>query len=137
MPHCEIHTFDRGVYFCPTNTCTFHQVTFGDGIEPNNSKTWEVILQELDHTNRFMEILKIDIEGSEYKFFPQILKAAKSKLPRQILVELHPVNVTMIFDFFDQMREKNYVTTIKENNIIAGPYFFEYGFLKLNPRFFV
>ena len=136
MPHCEIHTFDKAVYTCPPNTCIFHQATFGDGIEPSNSKTWQTILQELNHTNRFMEILKIDIEGGEYKFFPQILKSEKSPLPRQILVELHPVNVTMIFDFFDQMREKNYAITLKENNNIGGAFFFEYGFIRLNQRFF-
>jgi len=137
MPHCEIHTFDKNLYACPTNTCTFHQATFGDGIQPNNSKNWKTILRELNHTNRFIDILKIDIEGNEYTFFSQILNYKKSALPRQIVVELHPKNVTIIHNFFDQMRNHHYVIFMKENNLIAGPYFFEYAFLKLNSRFFV
>ena len=137
MPHCEIHTFDKRLYSCPNNTCTFHAVTFGDEIEPKESKRWQTIVQELNHTNRFIDILKIDIEGGEYLFFPQILNSTTIGLPRQILVELHPVNVSMVHNFFDQMRQRNYVIIFKENNIVAGPYFFEYGFLKLNTRFFV
>lgn len=137
MPHCEIHAFDKNPYLCPKNICTFYQVTFGDGIQPKNSKNWLTIVQELNHTNRSIDILKIDIEGGEYSFFPLLLNSEKNAFPRQILVELHPVNVTIIHDFFDQMRNNHYVIFIKENNLLAGPYFFEYAFLKLNPRFFV
>ena len=136
-PQCEIHTFDRNLYECPKDICTFHQVTFGDGIKPANSKNWQTILHELNHTNRFIDILKIDIEGTEYTFFPQILNNKKIALPRQILVELHPTNVSIIHDFFDDMRNHHYTIFIKEQNLIAGPYFFEFGFLKLNPRFFI
>jgi hypothetical protein len=136
MPHCEIHAFDKNPYPCPTGVCTFHRVTFGDGTEPKDSKNWLTIVQELNHTNRFIDILKIDIEGGEYAFFSLLLKSKKSVFPRQILVELHPKNVTIIYDFFDQFRNNHYVIFIKENNLLGGPYFFEYGFLKLNPLFF-
>lgn len=137
MPHCEIHAFDKNSYPCPTDVCTFHQITFGDGIEPKNSKNWPTIIKELNHANRLIDILKIDIEGGEYKFFPLLFDSDKNLHPRQILVELHPTNVTIIHRFFEQFRDNNYVIVIKENNLLAGPYFFEYCFLKLNPRFFI
>ncbi|CAF1466327.1 unnamed protein product [Rotaria sordida] len=45
---------------------------FGKGIEPNGSRSWLTIVQELNHTNRLIDILKIDIEGGEYSFFPLV-----------------------------------------------------------------
>ncbi|CAF1459438.1 unnamed protein product [Rotaria sordida] len=63
MPHCEIHTFDQNQYSCPNGICIFHQITFGNGIHPPGSKNWTTIIQELNHTQRKIDILKIDIEG--------------------------------------------------------------------------
>ncbi|CAF2772772.1 unnamed protein product [Rotaria sp. Silwood2] len=137
MPQCEIHAFDKILYSCPIKTCSFHQIIFGTGIEPNGSKNWMTIIQELNHINRSIDILKIDIEGSEYSFFPLLFNSNKISFPRQILVELHPINVSIVHGFFDLLRNNNYVIFNKENNLLAGPYFFEYGFLKLNPHFFI
>ncbi|CAF2079371.1 unnamed protein product [Rotaria magnacalcarata] len=137
MPHCEIHTFDKNNFTCPNKTCTFHTVMFGDGIQPNGSKSWMTIIKSLNHTNRYIDILKIDIEGGEYSFFPLVFNSSKSLFPRQILIELHPTNVTRVHSFFELLRNNNYVIFSKENNLYAGPFFFEYAFLKLNPRFFV
>ncbi|CAF0723459.1 unnamed protein product [Adineta steineri] len=137
LPHCEIHTFDKNLYLCPTNTCIFHQIMFGTDIQLNNSETWSTIIQKLSHRHRFIDVLKIDIEGGEYSFLPQIFNSIKNIWPRQILVELHPINVTIIEGIFDLMRKNNYVIFNKENNVDGGPYFFEYGFLKLNPQFFL
>ncbi|UJR20132.1 hypothetical protein I4U23_023264 [Adineta vaga] len=136
IPHCEIHAFDQNLYSCPTNICTFHRIVFGNGNQPNNSKSWQTIIQQLNHTDRLIDILKIDIEGSEYDFFPLLFQSQKSTFPRQILVEVHPVNKTIIEDFFNTFRKNSYVISNKENNLYAGAYFFEYSFLKLNPLFF-
>lgn len=137
VPNCEIHTFDRARYLCPTNICTFHQIMFDNGAELNGSRTWMSIIQELNHTNRLIDILKIDIDGGEYAFFPSLLNSPKNSLPRQILAEIHPTNVTLVHTFFENLRNKQYVIFSKENNLLAGPYFFEFAFLKLNPLFFV
>ncbi|CAF4735542.1 unnamed protein product, partial [Rotaria sp. Silwood2] len=90
MPHCEIHTFDKNLYTCPQNICIFHQITFGNGTHPNDSKTWATIIQELNHVQRKIDILKIDIEGGEYVFFPLLMQASTHSLPQQIFVEIHP-----------------------------------------------
>ncbi|CAF5140155.1 unnamed protein product, partial [Rotaria magnacalcarata] len=43
-------------------------MTLGNGTHPNNSKSWTTILEELGHTQRKIDVLKIDIEGGEYSF---------------------------------------------------------------------
>ena len=136
MPHCEIHTFDSNYYKCPEQICFFHQMTFGNGTHPKDSKTWEKVVQSLNHGDRSIDILKIDIEGAEYDFFPSMLNSAKLSLPRQVLVELHPRDGNDIHKFFEELRASNYVIFNKEPNLIAGPAYFEYTFLRLNPSFF-
>lgn len=136
LPQCEIHTFDQKIYSCPNKSCIFHNVIFGDGIQPNGSKDWMTIVKSLKHQNRVIDILKIDIEGGEYAFFPLLFNAKKNLYPRQILIELHPTNITLVHGFFELLRQNNYVIFSKENNLYAGPYFFEYAFLRLNPLFF-
>ncbi|CAF0939114.1 unnamed protein product [Rotaria sp. Silwood1] len=86
IPHCEIHAFDQNPYLCPTNICSFHQVTFGDGIQPNSSKSWLTVVEALNHTNRLIDILKIDIEGGEYSFFPRLLNSRPQLTDSQIEV---------------------------------------------------
>ena len=137
MPHCEIHTFDKNPYPCPTGTCTFHQILFGNGSHfINTSKSWTEVVQELNHAQRLIDILKIDIEGDEYSFFPLIFQSNPKTWPRQILMESHPTNVTLIHRLFGLIRSHDYVIFSKENNVEGGPYFFEFGFLKMNRKFF-
>jgi hypothetical protein len=136
MPHCEIHTFDSNLYKCANQTCFFHQVKFGNGTHPKGSESWETVVGNLGHGNRSIDILKIDIEGGEYDVFPSMLGSTKTSLPRQILVEIHPKDANDIHKFFEELRAKNYVIFNKEPNLGAGPAFFEYTFLKLNPSFF-
>jgi len=137
MPHCEIHTFDTDFHKSPKNVCTFHTLKLGNGAEGSYSKNWTAILHELNHTKRAVDIFKIDIEGGEYEFFPLIFASDQSTFPRQILVELHPTNNFDVHAFFRMLRKNGYVIFSKEQNLLAGQYYFEYSFLKLNKRFFV
>lgn len=134
MPNCEIHVFDQNFYVCPTKICNFHQAKFGDG--SHGSKTWEMVLEELNHKNQLIDILKIDIEGSEYDFFPQIFTSVQSFGPRQILVEVHPNKGKTIHKFFELLRDNNYVIFNKEPNLLAGADFVEYAFFRLHSDFF-
>ncbi|CAF3300652.1 unnamed protein product [Rotaria socialis] len=136
MPHCEIHTFDQRRYTCPQNVCIFHQITFGNGTHPNNSKSWATILEELGHTQRKIDVLKIDIEGGEYSFFSFLMQSSTKSLPQQILVEVHPNKPNNIHAFFELLRKHHYAIFNKEPNLIAGSQFFEYAFFKLNSEFF-
>jgi hypothetical protein len=50
-----------------------------------------------------IDVFKIDIEGSEFKFFSSIFQSSKASYPRQILVEIHPKTTPdthCLFDLF-------------------------------------
>jgi hypothetical protein len=136
LPNCEIHTFDITLYECPKNVCVFHQIILGNGTFPQGSKTWEMIIENLGHQNRVIDILKIDIESGEYNFLPSIFQSSKTSFPRQILIEIHPADTRDMHALFELLRTNHYVIFNREPNLLAGPKFFEYTFLKLNSRFF-
>jgi len=96
---CEIHTFDCNVDpRVPSelkHRVKFHQWCFGDrnvetagldGRPPVKFRTFSETLRTLGHTH--VDVLKIDIEGYEWDVFDAMLRDS-SKLPFQILVELH------------------------------------------------
>ncbi len=67
LPHCSIHTIDMQYAICPNGICTFHFVKLGNG--QNGTKTLSQFMIERNHTNSEIDILKIDIEYSEYLLF--------------------------------------------------------------------
>jgi hypothetical protein len=136
LPNCEIHTFDMKLYKCPNNVCVFHQIILGNGTFPQGSKTWEMIIENLGHENRLIDIFKIDIEGGEYTVFPSIFQSSKNSFPRQILAEVHPRHTQTMHALFELLRTNNYVIFNREPNLLAGLRYFEYTFLKLHSRFF-
>jgi hypothetical protein len=137
LPKCSIFTLDKDAFPCPKELCIFHQAFLGNG-SSTNSKNWITITQELKHTNRIVDIFKIDIEGSEYEFFTDMFNSdiPIKNFPRQILVEVHPTDIQKVNRFFELFRLNHYVIFSKEPNLIPGPGFFEYGFLRLNANFF-
>jgi hypothetical protein len=95
-----------------------------------------MIIKELGHEKRSIDVFKIDIEGGEFNFFPSIFQSSKTSYPRQILVEIHPKNDPDTHRLFDLLRANNYVIFSKEPNVISRASLFEYAFLKLNDQFF-
>ncbi|UJR20872.1 hypothetical protein I4U23_023981 [Adineta vaga] len=147
LPNCDIHTFDKTVFNC-TNMCIFHQTLIGDGI--NGTKSLRMLMSELKHTGRYLDILKVDVEGSEYEFFDNLFNTTNnlSENIRQILVEIHlsglikNVNNETIYDYkrvhdlFQLFHEKNYVIFHKEVNLYNPNMAFEFSLIKLNKQFF-
>ncbi|CAF2118666.1 unnamed protein product [Rotaria magnacalcarata] len=147
LPNCDIHTFDMKVFNC-TNICTFHQVKIGDGI--NETKTLRMLMSDFNHTQRSLDILKIDVEGSEYEFFDELFskKDHVSENIRQILVEIHlsrilkQVNNVTVYDYgkihrlFELFHENHFVIFHKEVNLYNPHNAFEFSFIKLNRKFF-
>ena len=95
-----------------------------------------MIIDQLGHGNRLVDVFKIDIESGEYDFFASLFTAKASSFPRQVLVEIHPRDPKQIHYFFESFRANQYVIFSKEPNLIAGPTFFEYAFLRLGAAFF-
>ena len=137
LPTCSIFTLDREKYSCPNGLCTFHQTLLGNG-STINSKNWKMLTTELGHTNQIIDIFKIDIEGSEYEFFTDMLNSNTSVelLPRQILLEVHPTIIPQMHGLFEAFHRNHYVIFNREPNLIAGSALFEYAFLRLNEAFF-
>jgi hypothetical protein len=143
----EIHTFDMGLYKCPKNICTFHRGQLGDG-KSDNSKSLQMILNELGHEERQIDLLKVDIEGSEFMLFEELFDSSTKKptdIPyiRQILFEIHlpgsdeeePSRRT--HKLFELFRSNNYAIFHKEVNLYVPANVCEYALLKLNPAFFI
>lgn len=155
LPNAEIHTFDRANYGCRANLCTFHQAYVGDGKTPGG-KSLNMIIDELGHRQRTIDILKLDIEGSEYAVFEAFLKHpsnttagsdgkdSDNKTPyiRQILIEIHLHSdagdepISRVHGLFELLRLNNYAIFHKEPNLYNPNNVCEYGFIRLNPTFF-
>jgi methyltransferase family protein len=147
LPNCDIHTFDTKEFNC-TDICTFHQVKIGDGL--NGTKTLRMIVSELNHANRYLDILKIDVEGSEYEFFDELFNKTDhlSENIRQILVEIHlsklirQINNDTVYDFYKIHRlfrlfhDKHFVIFHKEVNLYNPHNAFEFSLIRLNEKFF-
>ncbi|KAL9183009.1 hypothetical protein ACHAXT_004796 [Thalassiosira profunda] len=113
MPGCEVHTFDPTLRkaFVGDEYATFHDWGLGKDGESaaHRGKSWtakglETIMQELGHTNRTIDILKVDCEGCEYETLPPVFDAmvAGNVQIGQLQVEMHigGRGVRDIHDFF-------------------------------------
>ena len=147
LPNCETHTFDMKKFNC-TDICTFHQVQIGDGSE--GKKTLRMIMSELNHSGRNLDILKIDVEGSEFEFFDELFNTTDylSENIRQILVEIHlsaikeQVNNATVYNYnklhhlFELFHEKHFVIFHKEVNLWNPYNAFEFSLIRLNKKIF-
>jgi len=156
LPNAEIHTFDSGYSPCPVDVCTFHQALLGDG-KRSGTKSLHTVIDELGHRQRQIDILKIDIEGSEYILFEEYFtrhqntaKNINSKedgniMPyiRQILVEIHLQHLLgnetsdSAHRLFELFRSSNYAIFHKEPNLYVPNIATEYAFIRLNSAFFI
>ncbi len=148
LAYCDIHTFDMNSHSCPINVCNMHQERLGNG--HNGSKSLIEVITELNHIHRPLEILKIDIEGSEFSLFDDFFerKDALSVHARQILSEIHlpkvlnSINVTEQVDvksvhrLFRLLHHNNYVIFHKVN-LYDLHTTFEYSMLRLHRSFFL
>jgi hypothetical protein len=156
LPNAEIHTFDLGDFTCPNTVCQFHQAILGDG-KRNGTKSLHTVIDELGHRQRKIDILKIDIEGSEYILFEEFFahkqntsndidsKHNENEVPyiRQILIEIHlrhrlgNETSDSAHQLFELFRSNNYAIFHKEVNLYAPNVATEYAFIRLNPTFFL
>lgn len=137
MNGCEIHTFDPTLDenpFIGGEYATFHPWGLGtDGGKEgktmhnrNNKgarKSFATVLNNLGHTGRTIDVLKIDCQGCEYAAMPPLfdmIAEGKVKVD-QILIELHgpkksEKNVDLLKKFFDAADKAKMRVTHKERN---------------------
>ena len=145
----EIHIFDSGNFKCPDDICTYHQTAVGNKMI-SGRKSLKEVMEELDHLQRRMDILKVDIKGNEYKLLEEYFQSSQgttnaAKLPyiRQILVRIHlPDEKTdkaaaQVHGLFELLRSNHYAIFHKEINPANPNNSAEYGFLRLDGTFFI
>ncbi|KAL4226915.1 Methyltransferase-like protein 24 [Mactra antiquata] len=94
---CEVHTFDPSMKKVGKriNTfTTFHSYGLGARDFYDTRKKWNMkrltsIIKELGHSERYIDILKIDIEGDEWCALPDIIQSAELFRVRQLCIEVH------------------------------------------------
>ena len=150
LPFCEIHIFDFTDYSrrVPKGlNVTYHawglKPSYSSNNIPGRTPKWESdtasewkslpeIVEILGHSDRLIEIFKIDCEGCEWYTYKDWLRFNI----RQIMVETHrtPPNVN---DFFSDIHAANFVMFHKEANILGTRgNAIEFSFLKMNGSFF-
>eukprot|EP00980_Cylindrotheca_fusiformis_P015271 scaffold4247_cov66-Cylindrotheca_fusiformis.AAC.12 len=124
---CETHTFDPTlrVPFVGDQYATFHPWGVGVDGEENMrkrskwvSKGIETIMNELGHSNRTLDILKIDCEGCEHVAFPFVfdaIAAGRIKV-NQIQVEIHGALYPRVVKFFEAADKAKMRIFHKERN---------------------
>jgi len=149
--HCEIHTFDvaasnhNGDFktLVEAAGASFHFWGLGTKAQSEESKnnpaavpmkTLKETLEILNHTNRMIDIFKIDCEGCEWHTYTEWLEAGDL---RQILVETHRHPLPQAKEFFYTLHDAGYVIFSKESNYL-WKYGVEFAFLKkLSTDFFI
>lgn len=136
LPLCTIHTFDHTIV--PVDVppfVSFHSWGLGSRNE-GNVRTLTSIMKNL--ATEHLEILKIDIERAEWDTLignangsrSGILEGNNFPFARQILIELHPVDIFRARRLFELMSAKGYAITHKEANLIQKGKLVEFSFLK-------
>ena len=139
---CEIHIFDYSQNYTRKKNLGrnmhFHQIGLhgSQNIPKNKFMNYFEILQMLNHTNRIIDIFKIDCEGCEWTTYTDWLKPNSNNGNnniRQILIETHnlPKNKTLGLDFFNSFLENNFYMYSKEVNPWGGGSCVEFSYIKL------
>lgn len=122
---CEIHTFDPTIGGQPSNlphgNIAFHP--WGLAQEDDGLfKTLPTIIEELGHTGRKIDILKIDCEGCEWDTYQKWFDG--TTIIHQILLEVHagtngapPLSAQT---FMSYLKDKGYIIFHKEANIAGS-----------------
>lgn len=135
---CEIHTIDMNPWsayttIAPPAYVKYHEYTVG--LPPSTPVS--SIVRDMGHSNKTIDLFKIDCEGCEWSSFRSWF--GEGVHIRQIQVELHgegTKGVDGVHDFFQFLFDQGYVVFNKEPNTLGcrGDCI-EYSFLKLEPSF--
>jgi len=89
------------------------------------------IMEELGHTH--IDILKIDIEGSEWDFFPPFFETTFPVC--QLIVEIHWFNFELAVETMEKIRRKGFKMHYKEPNFLFFPNLIEFAWVN-DPLYF-
>lgn len=142
---CEMHTFDARPTLVTGATpgrlaamgIDFHNWSLS-GVDEKvkigstvvHAFTLDTIRTKLGHAGRTIDILKIDIEGSEWASLATMLRGCNPQHPvaHQILVELHAGTQQRVTTLYDDLARCGYRTFHKDPNLYASTCM-EYAFV--------
>ncbi|KAK3587725.1 hypothetical protein CHS0354_042680 [Potamilus streckersoni] len=112
---------DKGEIFNYTNDITFHMVGLGARNEVLQNqwkiRTLEQIRRDLNHTERTIHILKIDIEGSEWTSIPQMIQSGSLRSVKQMQIELHGTGSIDKLKVLRMLYEDGFQIFMRDRNI--------------------
>jgi len=136
---CEVHTMDMKNWTSYTRTPPPSNVQY-HVYKVGGNTTIAGLMSALGHSNRTIDVFKIDCEGCEWSSYKQLFGGGVSI--RQILVEVHSgggaFKAKTTHDFFNFLFDLGYVIFHKEPNIenpMGDNLAVEFAFLKLSPSF--
>lgn len=152
--HCKVRMYDPTVDGTPIDhpSFDFHKMGLGPTKSPLNvrgskgiqTKTLAELMDE--HGDRHIDLLKVDIEWSEWAVFRQLGETDFWPFS-QLLIELHIPNAPYprvlmpeVFAFFDRLEKNGYRIFSSEINLAPavhkhGANAYEYGFVRNPSRF--
>lgn len=136
-PNCEIHTFDPDPKYSTVvaddERIKYHSIGLASK-DDGNMKKLRTVVEELGHTDRKIDVFKIDCEGCEFAIMSEFADA-RIELS-QVLVEVH--GLIGHENWLENMFHSGYVMFSKELNTFgcgAGGCI-EFSFLKFNNKTF-
>ncbi|KAK2701330.1 hypothetical protein QYM36_020013 [Artemia franciscana] len=98
-------------------------LSYFDGVIKKNNQLWNMtrfttLLEENNHTERIIDILKIDIEGSEYEAIPDMIYNGNLKNVRQISFETHNNTILSLEGYYSiywLLTNNNFVCVASED----------------------
>jgi len=108
-PHCDVHIFDPTTLQRSTKFWTYHAYGLG-GADPSDTRYWSLrtqapamcencpmktlkeIMKELGHS--WIDVLKIDVDGAEWRSFEQMFRDFDSVPATQMQLELTGLDIT-------------------------------------------
>merc|ERR1719452_187928 len=122
---CEIHAHDPTVDFPATRGENIHFYKLGLGATTEgNMETLENIFKKNGHIDTEVEILKIDIEGSELLALPNLLATGALDNVKQLTLEFHLPEQTefiSMLKLLQQLYHINFRIIAHDVNKIVGP----------------
>ncbi|KAK3582661.1 hypothetical protein CHS0354_031073 [Potamilus streckersoni] len=80
-------------------------------------KTLEQIRRDLSHTKRTIDILKIDIEGSECTTLPQMVHSRTLRFVKQMQIELHGRGISDNLKVLRMLYEDGFRIFMRDRNL--------------------
>jgi alpha 1,2-mannosyltransferase len=125
----------------------FQKIALSDFTGTSDQFMWNEALYDImtRYHHNFINLLKVDIESSEWKIFRSLLypgqPSAARSLPSlpvgELLIELHHESLEETVDFFQGLYEHHFFSVSREINLIpclvgGKPFAAEYTFLNVN-----